>query len=185
MNKKHFLKKIACLVCFIVIFLNRGYVQENDKSENEFYWINLGLGGSSYGFSVGGNASFQIKNTVGSFRIICNEEFSFFKTPNKLWDIGFMYGFISKKKWSLASISAGIGIINSSVRGRQLSCDGNGWFSSCEYAMSNHLAIGIPIETQLFLTGKHIGIGISGFANINSESSYFGALLFLQLGKLR
>jgi len=169
----------------MIISLNWCTGQENYESEDAFYWINLGIGGSSYGFSAGGNASFQIKNTVGSFRIICNEELSFFKTPNKLWDIGFMYGLISKKERSLASISAGIGIISSSERGRELSCDGNGWFSSCEYQMSNNITIGIPIEAQLFLTGKYIGIGISGFANINSESSYAGALLCLQFGELR
>jgi hypothetical protein len=70
----------------------------------------------------------------------------------------------------MASISAG------------LSCVGYNTITNYE---RQEITIGIPIEVQLFLTAKVIGIGVYGFANVNFESSFMGFLICLQIGKLR
>jgi len=186
-NKKHFLNKITCLIYFTIISFNWCFGQNNYKSENEFGWVNLGLGGSSYGISFGINGSYQIKKNLISLRYINNVEFVLLcSTPNKIRDLGLLYGLSAKKSKGFASISIGISHVENIRRGKLISCSSSGgWFSTCTYEELNYTTLGIPIEAQLFLTGKYVGIGIYGFANLNPESSFFGALLCIQLGKLK
>jgi len=155
------------------------------------YWFNYGLGSSSYGVSTGGSVSFQNKNYLTSFRIIYNSEIElrfietclYEKNPNRIYEIGLMQGFILKKDHKSASLSAGISVVNNVTRGKLLSC--REWiYTTCNYEMVNHTVIGIPIEAQLFWKLKDVGIGVYGFANFNSASSYFGGLLCIQFSNL-
>ncbi len=166
-------KKITCLICITIISFTWCFGQNNNKSDQEFGWVNLGIGGSSNGISLGINGSHQIKYHVISLRALYDEEWSLKSYPDKFTELGLLYGISSKKtgKFFFVSISTGISFVAGSV---------NTYNEEMDY-----VTFGLPIEIQLFLTGKHVGIGISGFANINRESSFVGALLCIQLGNLR
>lgn len=153
-------------------------------SSAQFYWFNAGggassvqggLGESSFGVSPGVSFSYQLGNNLFSVRHVYNVEFQIHvfgesSTPEAVWDVGALYGRIAKASYGFASISGGISIVGE-VR---------------PYKERTFLTAGIPFETQLFWTPlPSFGIGIYGFANLNREKSFVGALLCIQIGKLR
>ena len=59
-------------------------------------------------------------------------------------------------------------------------------FFSGEEKTEIEMQLGFPIETQLFWRPlRFLGIGLYGFANMNSQESFCGGTLSLQVGKLR
>jgi len=199
MQYKHLINKITLLIYFTIISFNWCFGQDNFKSKNEFGWLNLGLGASSFssfGSSLGINVSYQIRANLISFRYVYNAKFkgeiftAYVPRSEKIRDFGVLYGLSTKSKVGFASISGGISIVSGVRRGEYLykSCNSSGgWFcfGPGYYEKLRFTTVGIPIEAQVFITGENAGIGIYVFANINPESSFFGALLSLQLGKLR
>jgi len=123
-----------------------------------------------------------------SFRYLRNEEFQILGPDSPLetvWDVGVLYGRIAKASYGFASVSAGISLVGGVRRGRYLSSSG-GWFGTRYFEEKNFITVGIPVEAQLFWTPlAFFGIGLYGFANLNIEKSFVGALLCIQFGKLR
>jgi hypothetical protein len=188
MNRRSFPGRIICSVFYTILTVSWCYGQENYKSENGLYWFNFGVGCSSYGYSIGGNVSFQRNNYLASLRTIYNSEIDlrfietrlYERNPNRIYDIGLMQGFILKNNHESVSLSTGISVVNNVVRGRLLSC--SGWiYNTCSYEMINHTVIGIPLELELFWTARDVGIGVYCFANFNSESSYVGVLFCVRV----
>ncbi len=182
---RHDFLALICLGALIFCWGDsRLYAQ--DKSNNiqeQHYWANVGAGGSSVhgglgedegGISGGGSFSYQTGSSLFSIRGVVNEEFrldlwGYSGPPEKVWDIGVLYGRVAKASWGLASISGGVGIVG----------------ASDDQGVSSYHP-GIPLESQLFWTpSSTLGIGIYGFANLNLEKSFVGALLCVQIGILR
>ena len=47
-------------------------------------------------------------------------------------------------------------------------------------------AVGVPIEVQFTpVKGRAVGLGIVGYVNINSEESFGGVTVGIELGKLK
>jgi hypothetical protein len=171
MNYKYFSKRIKCLI-YITLISFAWCFGQNTKSAKEYAWVNFGLGGSSNGPSAGISGSYQIKYHVISLRALYNEEIGIWDNfPDNSSDMGLLYGLGARKKFFNVSISTGISRVSGSVIT---------YSDERKYAV-----VGIPIELQFFHTGKIVGIGIYGFANINRELSFVGGLLCIQLGKLR
>lgn len=94
------------------------------------------------------------------------------------WDIGLLYGWATTEQDYHASISTGMGIMGGSRSTGRL-------FSDTPREEISH-QFGIPIEGQLFWRpSRIIGLGLSGFANINAERSFAGLAASLQVGKLK
>jgi len=154
-------------------------------SSAQFFWVNGGLGASSFGVSPGVSVSYQSRKSLVSVRYVYNEEFQILgPSPSEtVWDVGVLYGRSAKVSYGLASISGGIGVVGGVRRGKYLGS--SGWFSS-NYEKLTFLTVGIPVESQLFWTPlSFFGIGIYGFANLNTEKSFIGGLFCIQIGKLR
>jgi hypothetical protein len=167
------------------------------ESSAQFFWVNGGFGGSSVhgglglhpgALSLGGSLCYQSGKNLLSFRYLRNEEFQILRTalPSEtVWDTGVLYERIAKALLGFVSISTGISLVSGVRRGRYLSSSG-GWFGTSYYEEKNFITVGIPIEVQLFWTSSNsFGIGFYGFANLNKEKSFIGALLCIQIGKLR
>ena len=103
------------------------------------------------------------------------EEFNLFQTgdPQQFWDGSILAGLYTKGKTGFLSIGAGVALTG----GRKDNPNVSG--------QDNFITIGLPVESQLFLTLPFAGIGVVGFANITPEGSYLGAALALQFGNLR
>lgn len=182
---RHNFLALICLGALILLLTDSySYAQDTSSNTKEHrYWVNMGGGGSLVhgglgedegGISGGGSFSYQTGSSLFSIRGVESEEFKldlfgYSGPPEKVWDIGVLYGRVAKASWGLASISGGVGIVG---------------VSDDEGITSHH--IGLPIESQLFWTpSSRVGIGIYGFANLNFEKSFVGALLCVQIGILR
>jgi hypothetical protein len=175
---------LICLGASILLLTNSySFAQDASTNAKEHYlWVNIGggfakvyggLGEDEGGLSGGLSLSYCKGSNLFSIRWVENTEFKldlwgYSGPPDEVWDVGVLYGRVAKASYGLASISGGIGLVGMSHN------------EILSYRM------GIPIEGQLFWTPISIlGIGISGFVNINSEKSFLGALLCLQIGRLR
>lgn len=176
------------LICLGALTLfpadSRSYAQDTSgNSQEHHYWVNLGSGigwvdgglGEDWG-GISGGVSFSYQAGPSLFSIrwvaIAELQLDLWGTSGPaegVWDVGALYGRIAKTSWGLASISAGLGLVG---------------VSDDQGVTTYHP--GIPVESQLFWTpSSTFGIGIYGYANLNSEKSFLGALLCLQIGKLR
>jgi hypothetical protein len=147
-------------------------------TEEPQYWGNIGggaarvgkgLGEDDGGVAGGVSLSYQKGKNLFSIRGVEVTEFKLdLWAPTgpaaTVWDIGVLYGRIARAEHGFASLGAGVALVGIS--------DGYVTF---------HRA-GIPMECQLFWTpGSHLGFGFYGFANLNKEKSFVGALFCLQL----
>jgi hypothetical protein len=155
----------------------------SSNSKTHHYWVNLGsgigwvdggLGEDPGGISGGAGFSYQTGPSLLSIRwvAIAELQLDLWGTSGPaegVWDVGALYGRIAKTSWGLASVSAGLSLVGVS--------DNKG--------VSTYHP-GIPVESQLFWTPTSaFGIGLYAYGNLNSKKSFFGALLCLQIGKLR
>ena len=148
-------------------------------TEERHYWGNMGFGGASVprgfgedngGLSLGATLSYRKGSHLFSLRGITNVEVKMdlwgdSGPGENVWDIGLLYGRVTKVEYGMASISAGVGLVGAS-----------------KYGNSLPLHFGMPVEAQLFWTpSPTIGFGICGFADLNSYKSFYGILFCVQL----
>lgn len=167
-----------------------GYKYEINRPVIDFmpkWWVNIGIGsGSPTSGSGSDNSSISsgiiystlIGKGLLSIRFVGNKEFSFFVSPlESIWDIGVLYGAITRSRYVFASISGGVAFVGGVQRTDILtSLD----FQS-EYESSSITSVGIPLESQFFWTpSRYFGIGVYAFANVNLEKSFYGCLFCLQ-----
>lgn len=183
MRIRHYFLLVMCVVALVLSTWSQViYAQDtSNHGKAKHYWVNAGFGFSSpqfrdgIPFSMGMSFSYQTGKSLISLRSVYNIDVSFniFGGPPPLaetaWDIGVLYGRIAKASYGFASISGGVSIVGG-LRAEE----------------GSFLNAGIPIEGQLFWTPTSlVGVGIYGFANLNKERSFAGALLCIQIGKLR
>jgi hypothetical protein len=159
--------------------------QDTLRTSDSFYWINLGVGVLEYGQStdpflvMGFNLSYQRRIHIISFKYFYGSQDSFFGADNefnKLSSFDLMYGIGARKsKWH-GSLSTGINI---SVRPFWIHVDPG------PDRIGRGLKLGIPLDLQLFLSGKKVGIGLNSFVVFYNTFISYGALICLQYGKLR
>lgn len=136
-------------------------------SQNVYSWFTVGVGAGMGGLSGVINFSHQRNARLLSLRYTACV--GILGSPPELYEVGLLYGISLKRKYFLTSVAAGIGYI---------------WGEG--YDWNEVSTIGIPIETQLFITPlPFCGVGFYIFTNLNREAIPFGIALSLQLGKLR
>ena len=163
------------------------HAQEHSPDEKRNVWISAGLGPSFLG-GIAGNASlgFRYKSFLLSLRTTANTKFEdsglFGPVGDEFFDQALIVGYCLKERDSLASIGVGVSRVNGS---RYDSSVSSGFFSSGgreDFAP----IFGVPIEAQyVFILGKGFGLGIYGYANLNSEQLFGGLILNLVFGGLQ
>lgn len=135
----------------------------SDREIISTFLLHAGIASTSYQFSG--------PNLLSLRGIVTGEIFG-----DEFWDVGLLYGRATTAQRYHASISAGVAVFG----GRRSL---GGFFSGSEKITRQ---VGIPIEGQLsWRPSGFIGLGLSGFANINEVRSVVGVAISLQLGKLR
>lgn len=168
------------LVLAFLVFAAGLNAQEAGVAARNLGWLNFGAGFSSglepnVGMpGVGLGLSYKSRLGLFSLRSVFFEDFQIClfgdcSNPHRLWDAGALYGVITKGKFAFASASAGLGLAGGKREGAKA-----------------FTTVGIPLETQLFLTPiRYAGIGLYGLADLNPEKSFWGLLVCLQFGRLR
>lgn len=192
-----YLRNYVLPICFVtglaLCWTSSVYAQHNSKAnDSQIQWFNAGFGISSSGSSRGGSFSYPTERGIISLRFVYNSSDadpspSFLRMDpyrKTVWDAGVLSGKMAKSSYGIAFLSGGIGVVGG-VLDREYVGIGS-LYSPSEFRDNRFLTIGIPIEGQLFWTPySFLGVGLYGFANINPEESFAGALLGIQMGKLR
>lgn len=183
-NNPNFLALV--FISALALFAKNSISYAQDTSN---YWVNAGLGLGAFDSRLAGSTGISLLSYQTGIRIVSirnNIEVSivlFGHSPSpeeSVWDIGILYGIIAKGSYGSASISGGVSLVGGIRRGKPLPG------SSYRYEELSFKTVGIPIEAQLFFTPfSFLGVGFYGFANLNLEKSFWGALLCLQVGKLK
>lgn len=179
--------RLLLVTLFIVVFSNSGvYAQfETVQTDSDVAWVNFGVGASSIGISGGISVSNDIGKSLVSIRGLTMEEVNILgPSPQETaWELGVLYGRFAHASYGVASIAGGIGFVGGVHRSRHVVS--SGWLVT-KYEPLVFRTIGLPVEGQLFWTPlSFLGIGLYGFANLNPERSFVGALLCFQFGDFR
>lgn len=162
----------------ICLFLGSLSLQAQYYSTDHLWWVNFGAGLgniSSDDQNLLFYASFnkpRSENLLLSGRYTFSQQLNAYESvePEKDWDLSALASYYHKSDAGFFSVGAGIGLNGGRMR---------------DPSIQNYLTVGLPIETQLFMTLPSMGIGIVGIANINPKISYWGVALSLQFGALR
>jgi hypothetical protein len=186
------MKWVKQILSFLVVLgISASYCQpalaQIDRNMGSVHnvWLNLGIGGSTHGLA--GLISMSVQNDIHliTFRYVSSTEFVILgPTPSEsVWDISILYGRFWKSRLAMVSISGGLGLVGGIRRGDYIRSDG--WFSS-KYQKCPFSTVGFPVDIQLFwMPSRFLGFSIQGFANLNSEESFYGFVLGLQVGRLK
>ena len=178
----------------ILCWSSTGHTLEASPANgSQIDWLNAGVGMSTFGTSRGVSFSYPEGKSLISIRYVYNSsEFAPYSgllqrhgLNETVWDAGVLYGRRAKASYGLASVSGGIGMVGG-VRGQKFLRRNYSGSIPVEYPERRFITVGIPVAGQLFWTPlSNLGIGIYGFANLNPEESFAGALLGVQLGNLK
>lgn len=144
-------------------------------------WLNLGpgLGTVDEGSTFLGSLSFQTGKHVFTLRALSTGA-AMLDEGKTMTDYSLLYNhcFVDKK----IHISAGAGLAY--VTG-EIDHDGLSLFGGSDDEELGPF-IGLPLDVQVFWRPlSFVGLGVYGFACVNSEEFYTGLAFCLQLGKLR
>ena len=136
-------------------------------------WGAIGAGGSMP--TSGGDAITNLAQLVyekrslhGAFRILLLHDID--RHTNEIGEISPLYGRTREHSWGRSAISTGFSWVG---------------FFRCPDDLDSCSTLGVPLVAEAAIGGKFAGLGIQGFANINGTASYAGAVLFLEIGRLR
>ena len=176
--------------CFIEISAHDLIIQGQDtfKSPKTNIWLNLGLGYEDNRRSEGCVSSAVSLSLQKAFHLItvryigASEVKYIWMKSDILKSYNLMYGLIKKNQTghSPGYFSVSTGIDYSTML--DLVEYGPG---STDHNLIERKRFGVPVDVQVFRQGKWIGIGLNGYIVINSEFTFYGVLVCLQLGKLR
>ena len=143
-------------------------------SRRDTYWLGIGLGAGSEDLAAQANGSYQFGANLISARIASTAGLF----DSEITDYGILYGRATRgaRDRHLLSAAAGVSLVDG--------CDGSGGFlGGCQ---DQSAVMGFPLEVQAsYRPGKLLGVGLYGFANLNSRRSFGGVTLGVQLGRLR
>lgn len=170
MSRARFVFSTALLFCMWSV-VQPAYAQgDSPEGTSWTVWVSLGLGGGSEGFAGSLESAVQVNRHLLSLRsaIVANI------FDDGFWDFAVLYGRATRWPRGQAAASIGLAIVDGER------CAG---LSGCTPVSA---VLGFPIAAQVFWRPMVVvGVGLYGFANLNSEQSFAGVTLSLQFGKLR
>lgn len=168
---------------FLAPLLPAQTVAATDSGAAMPMWFRLGLASMKaveplYGFDVGFTVNYMHGHLL-SARVMQGTALpsSNLRLPDRpgdnLLDASLLYGIITRDEIGYAAMFAGVGIAQGQVLQTARSAQ---TFSTLTF----------PIEGQLGITPMpHVGLGISFLYSINSQKSFYGFSLALQVGRVQ
>lgn len=137
-------------------------------------WVAGGIGGAGGADNIGGvGALGQLTVQKAPHQVTLRGLFAMdpYNDGNSigLGEFDLLYGRTLTASFGHAALSTGVGLVGFDI------CPGS-------YGPPCH-TVGLPIVAEAaFQPFDILGVGVQGFANLNSRTSYVGTMLFLQLG---
>ncbi|WP_461139154.1 hypothetical protein [Spirosoma pomorum] len=165
-----------------------GFLGTNTTHAQSFYknnyWLGVGLGKSQFpsGMMALGY-EFANKPTQLIARYVVNGEiFSDRQPGTSVNELGLLYGLRVNK----FRFSAGLSGVWGTNRGMFLFADPDPLiYGSQVYERIRYKTIGVPAEIRFITSTKDVGIGVTGFGNMNGKRSFIGLNLSLYVGKMK
>jgi hypothetical protein len=161
---------IAALVLASLCGNVAAFAQSNAREVSKsFYWVNVGVGGSSFGGGYGLGLSGQFGMHLFSLHGAGGHNV---ETSQVGSEFSMLYGIGMRNKSASLSLAVGAGVVKGNRhRGAYLYDFDPVW--------------GFSTEAQLFgRVAKNLGVGLSTLLNQNKEKDFFVFLLCVQFGKL-
>ena len=189
MQSKSTLRALLPFAIGLLLLTGVARAQFSLKGPETDFWVGAGLGYGSVPkadfrqkVSLNLNATYQSGRHLLSARSVYTGKSEY--NGEALQDYALLYGRaisvdLPRSRFTArftASVAAGVGYVNAVVV-----YDEEGSPIASEYEDT----IGLALETQSFVRLSVVGVGVYGFANVNPVTSFWGATLSLQLGKLR
>jgi len=164
-------------------------VSAADCARDHAWWFNFGAGANVHQISN----HFWLAGTVGITKMRGHNLFSvrwlgtaeadgtLAEYPKPLQyakDLSVMMGKVYQSRIVRANVSMGVGYVYGLKRGKWLGGEGN---YNCEKLL--YSTIGLPLEAQLTLKRNGQATALSLYANLNSQQSFVGLMLCLQIGR--
>lgn len=154
--------------------------------------VDAGVGWGSMAGSESGPAvrlSAGLLTRAGLFSLRTTEvpDFQLFEgPPETVWDVGLLWGGKSTSAHSYVAASVGLGLAGGTRHGALLKSDCALFLCSSTYEAKKFYRIGVPLEAEMALTLRGaLGLGVSGFANLNPVRSAWAFTVGLYAGSLR
>jgi hypothetical protein len=174
------------LLCLLgsLLFLSPGTARAQEKSYKGNYWFGLGLGKSQFpsGMMALGY-EFTNRPTLIVARYVANGELFSDRQPGiSVNELGLLYGIRTGK----FRFSTGLSGVWGTYRGQLLSTDPDPLIYGTQYyERIDYKTVGIPAEIRFLTSTKDVGVGLTGFGNLNGKRSFVGLNLSVYLGKMK
>jgi hypothetical protein len=154
-----------------------------DRNPPLLVFASGGLGVGSKGIAAIASLEAHRKGILFVARTAIVEEFTIFgpSPAESASDYGLMIGKAAAGRHGIRSAAVGIGLVRSVRRGPLVSRN----FFSSRYQKLERYTVGVPFEVMWGVHIQGIGIGVTGFGDVNAADSFAGLAFTLQLGKLR
>lgn len=195
------MKKLIVLISFFVI-VNTVFAQTEtiDPNNKDLWWINIGFGkGGMFGGDLD-NAK-NSEHDVNNLSLLASSSFyspqigfpitvrtaasaeqvmMFTSDIEYIYDYGVLIGQMHKTRWGRIVYSAGISTVKGMyIYGFEDASNETIW------KYKSYETIGMPLQVELIFTPiKYIGVGITGYGNLNLKRSFWGAAVCFQFGVL-
>lgn len=169
------LLRTCCLACFIAF---SGAVplcgqQPDDSDSAVTYWLYAGPGLTSLGTGGSAGLGIEFSGNVLSMRATSTA----LDLGSETWDIALLYGRVVRHEDFLFSAGAGVAVVGGMRYG--------GLFGAGT-AEEMDTQMGFPLGgTALWVPAGVVGIGLHGYANVNTGHPFGGLGVVLRVGKLR
>lgn len=142
------------------------------------WWVNLGAGMSNISSDQEQLMFYGSFNKPRTERLLLSSRYTYAQELNPFertnaernWDLSALASLYFKGDAGYFAVGSGLGLNGGKIR---------------EGRLENYLTVGLPLETQLFVTLPSLGLGIVGMVNINAKTTYWGVALAVQFGALR
>ena len=149
------------------------------------FWLGVGIGlGANIdhqGEQDPSNIAFSVNTSLKSNNHLFSARFGYvaaYVFGDEVRDLSILYGRAIEVDRSMFSFGMGVGKVDG-TRNEDFK------LFSDEDTKEPFGATGLALELQIrFVKGRHGGLGLYGFGNVNKEMSFFGATIALQLGDL-
>jgi hypothetical protein len=142
----------------------------------------LGLGVGSLG--VGGLLALSLRGSSGTLTLRTSQTFAFdiFGPEESATDYALLYGRSSRRSKGWLTIAAGPAVVRTVRPGEVKSCD---WFI-CDFEEERKSTVGLAVQGEsIWAPFAFLGLGLTAFGNLNSQSSFAGAVVGIHLGGVR
>jgi hypothetical protein len=175
------LRSLLVIALGVLPIYSFGQIQPDPPA---IYWVSAGAGWTQFP-SVMGAVGYEFKGTNKLLiaRVTRSGEILGPADPSlKANELGLLYGL----RFGKFRFSAGVSSVWGNNRGRYLYTDPDPLMGSGRtYEFVDYRTIGIPAEIRFITATKGIGIGITGFGNLNQARSYAGINVSIYAGKLK